>query len=316
MEKAISVEERIKRAEEIYNRRNGEYVKSANIRKEKRSTTKKLIMQIFVFLLIYLAFYIFSNSNYIFSEDFINQVKGAFNQDSKIYGIYINIKSFIQEKISTDNEPNVENTTQKEEIIEEINNLKNDEVQETKKEEKDNKKSEESIGGIQDIAKENNKSENEKEKQELNQTEKDNDKTQMEIDAEKIKKDISFIIPVKGRISSTFGWRNPTTKTVPKYHTGLDIAADQGTIIKSATDGKIILASSKGDYGKHYKIQNGDVIMIYAHCSKLYFKEGTKVKKGEKIGEVGSTGNSTGPHLHFEIRIEDRLVDPQLVLDI
>ena len=96
-------------------------------------------------------------------------------------------------------------------------------------------------------------------------------------------KKIKFIVPVKGRISSTFGWRNPTTSTVPKYHTGLDIAANEGTVIKSATDGKVILASSEGDFGKHYKIQNGDVILVYAHCSKLYLKEGSTDKKGDKI---------------------------------
>ena len=76
------------------------------------------------------------------------------------------------------------------------------------------------------------------------------------------------------------------------------------------------MVSSYGDYGKHYRIQNDDVTIIYAHCSKLYLKEGDYVTQGQEIAEVGSTGNSTGPHLHFEIRKEDRLVDPQLILDI
>ena len=138
----------------------------------------------------------------------------------------------------------------------------------------------------------------------------------MEIDADKIKSSISFINPIEGRITSTFGWRNPTVSTVPKYHTGLDIAAVSGTVIKSATDGKVIMASSKGDYGNHYQIQINDVIIIYAHCQKLYLKEGDSVVQGQEIGEVGSTGNSTGPHLHFEVRIEDRKVDPQLILNI
>lgn len=297
MDRAISVEERIKRAEEIYNRRNGNYINTSNNRKEKKkkSTAKRLIMQIFVCLMIYLAFYVFTNSDYIFSEEFLNQVKSVFSQDSKIYGIYLNVKSFIDDKISTDDEQNVEN---------EVSNEVKNEIKEN---------SEESIGGAQDtIIEENSK----QEKEVSNQTKNNNEKSQMEKDAESIKKEISFIVPVQSRISSTFGWRNPTTSTVPKYHTGLDIAANEGTVIKSATDGKVILVSSEGDYGKHYKIQNGDVIIIYAHCSKLYLKEGDNVKKGDKIAEVGSTGNSTGPHLHFEIRKEDRLVDPQLILDI
>ena len=139
---------------------------------------------------------------------------------------------------------------------------------------------------------------------------------QMKKDAKEIKSNISFIRPIEGRISSTFGWRNPTTETVPKYHTGIDIAANEGTVIKSATDGKIIMASSQGDYGKHYQVQIGEIIIIYAHCKKLYLGEGENIKQGQKIAEVGSTGNSTGPHLHFEIRKGDEKIDPQLVLDI
>ena len=311
MDKAISVEERIKRAEEIYNRRNGGYINTPNIKKEKKkkSTTKKLFMQIFICLMIYLAFYVFTNSDYIFSEEFLNRVKGTFSQDSQIYGIYLNVRTFIQDKISTNNEQNVENQAENQTSNVETNETKNEEKQET-----NNKVNEESIGGA-----ENNIEKTSKE--EANQTNKtesktSSEKTEMEQDAENIKKKISFIVPVQGTISSTFGWRNPTTSTVPKYHTGLDIAASEGTIIKSATEGKVILASSEGDYGKHYKIQSGDIIIIYAHCSKLYLKEGAQVKQGDKIAEVGSTGNSTGPHLHFEIRIEDRLVDPQLILDI
>ena len=310
MDKAISVEERIKRAEEIYNKRNGGYSSTSNIKKDKKkkSTTKKLFMQIFICLIIYLAFYVFTNSEYIFSEEFLNKIKSSFNQDSKIYGIYLNVKSFIEDKISTNNEQTVENETQNE-----VSNETTNEIEEEKKTEITNKVKEESIGGAEE--KEENTSEKEKEEQKSKE-EKKSEKTEMEQDAENIMKKIKFMVPVKGRISSTFGWRNPTTSTVPKYHTGLDIATNEGTVIKSATDGKVILASSEGDFGKHYKIQNGDVIIIYAHCSKLYLKEGDKVKKGDKIAEVGSTGNSTGPHLHFEIRIQDRLVDPELILDI
>ena len=103
---------------------------------------------------------------------------------------------------------------------------------------------------------------------------------------------------------------------MPRYHTGLDIAATEGTKIKSATDGTIILVSSNGDYGKHYQVQIDDIIIIYAHCKKLYLKEGDKVKQGQEIAEVGTTGNSTGPHLHFEIRKGEEKIDPQLILNI
>ena len=76
------------------------------------------------------------------------------------------------------------------------------------------------------------------------------------------------------------------------------------------------MASSSGDYGNHYHIQIKDIIIVYAHCRKLYLKEGDIVKQGQEIAEVGTTGNSTGPHLHFEIRRNGRKIDPQLVVDL
>ena len=78
----------------------------------------------------------------------------------------------------------------------------------------------------------------------------------------------------------------------------------------------MILASSTGDYGNHLIIQTNDITLVYAHCNKLYVKEGENVKQGQEIAEVGATGNATGPHLHFEIRYQDRYVDPQLVLEL
>lgn len=68
--------------------------------------------------------------------------------------------------------------------------------------------------------------------------------------------------------------------------------------------------------GNHLKIQIKDVIVIYAHCKKLNVSQGEHLVQGQEIAEVGSTGNSTGPHLHFEIRKNDRLVDPKLILNI
>ena len=140
--------------------------------------------------------------------------------------------------------------------------------------------------------------------------------SQMEQDANYIKNNISFIKPVSGTISSMFGLRNPTTVSVPKNHTGTDIAAGRGTKIISATEGTVIFAANKGDFGKHIKIQINEVIVVYAHCNKLYVKEGDIIKQGQEIAEVGSTGNTTGPHLHFEIRYQNRYVDPQLILEL
>ena len=79
-------------------------------------------------------------------------------------------------------------------------------------------------------------------------------------------------------------------------------------------DGTVTVSSSEGEYGKHIDIENGEILTRYAHCSKLLVKEGQKVKQGDKIAEVGSTGNSTGPHLHFEIRRENRTINPEKII--
>lgn len=70
-----------------------------------------------------------------------------------------------------------------------------------------------------------------------------------------------------------------------------------------------------GDLGNHFVIASDDVKTVYAHCKTIYVKEGDSISQGQSIGEVGSTGNVTGPHLHFEIKKEDRYVDPDLILE-
>ena len=315
MEKTMSVEERIRRAEERYNQKNGYTAQIGNSRKElniknrvseKKKTTKKLLMQIFVCLVIYVAFYSITNRDYIFSDNFKNDVTVFLKDKTKIYAMYENSKEFVNSRILHQNEEeNNEVNNVNEQTIDDTNNIEEQQIENTSEQQE---LQSENIGGANES------------KEQTDTTNTDNtenvEKSQMEIDADKIKSSISFINPIEGRITSTFGWRNPTVSTVPKYHTGLDIAAVSGTVIKSATDGKVIMASSKGDYGNHYQIQINDVIIIYAHCQKLYLKEGDSVVQGQEIGEVGSTGNSTGPHLHFEVRIEDRKVDPQLILNI
>lgn len=295
----MSVEEKIRRAEEIYNRRNGgTYLYSSYNQKEKKgpSLMHRMIKQIIICFMIYGVFYVVTNREYFLSQEFQNKVQEVAAQNETLNQAYHWAIGYIQKYFNQNQEEN--NSVEDEKKTESENSNQNTQDQTSEAIVEQNlENNNKNIGGSEEGIQES-------------------EKTQEQKDIEKIKSTISFINPIQGTISSTFGWRTPTTSTVPKYHTGLDIAAGTGTVIKSATNGKVILVSSEGDYGKHYKIQIEDIVIIYAHCSKLYLNEGDTVYQGQEIAEVGSTGNSTGPHLHFEIRREDRLIDPQLILDI
>ena len=319
MERAMSVEDKIRRAEERYYKKREMEVPTSNTvrnrRKEKKSIKLfgKMIKQIIICLLIYAVFYVVVNNNYIFSADFTNKAREILSQDINFTEIY----STITNKINV----LLEKTKEEKQNQEETNN-ENQNGDEIKQE--DIQSNEENIGGaVEELTNQEQNVENNIQEisdktteDSVNTEENQPQLSQMEQDANFVKSTISFIKPVNGTISSQFGLRNPTTATVPKNHTGTDIAANTGTKIISSTDGTVILASSQGDYGKHLKIQINDVILVYAHCNKLYVKEGDTVKQGQEIAEVGSTGNTTGPHLHFEIRYQDRYVDPQMILEL
>ncbi len=117
------------------------------------------------------------------------------------------------------------------------------------------------------------------------------------------------VTPTEGRITSRYGVSSRIRKST---HTGLDIAAVTGTDIKVVADGTVISANYNGSYGNLVKVDHGNGVETwYAHTSKMLVKAGDAVKAGDVIAKVGSTGNSTGPHLHLEIRINGEHVDPQ-----
>lgn len=118
--------------------------------------------------------------------------------------------------------------------------------------------------------------------------------------------------PVNGRLSSPFGYRvHPIAKT-RRLHAGQDIAAKSGTPIKAAASGVVISAGWRGGYGNCVVIDHGGGLStLYGHCSRLYVSRGAKVSQGQRIAAVGSTGYSTGPHLHFEVRIKGKPVNPR-----
>lgn len=120
------------------------------------------------------------------------------------------------------------------------------------------------------------------------------------------------VTPISGIITSRYGVSSSLRKST---HTGLDIAATTGTPIKVVADGIVTSASYNGSYGNLVKIDHGNGVETwYAHNSKIYVKVGQNVNAGDVIAAVGSTGNSTGPHLHLEIRINGQHVNPQSYL--
>lgn len=116
-------------------------------------------------------------------------------------------------------------------------------------------------------------------------------------------------LPVTGMISSRYG---VSSRIRSSTHTGLDIATSTGTPISVVADGTVTCAEYSGAYGNLVKVSHGNGVETwYAHTSKMYVTVGQEVKAGDVIAAVGTTGNSTGPHLHFEIRINGNHVNPQ-----
>jgi len=117
--------------------------------------------------------------------------------------------------------------------------------------------------------------------------------------------------PVAGPITSGFGMRMHPILHKWKMHTGVDIAARYGTPIRASGDGVVIYTGWRGGYGRTIIVSHGNGLStLYAHCSGIDVYEGRKVKQGDVIGRVGATGLATGPHVHFEVRVNGRCVDP------
>lgn len=335
MEKSISQEERIRRAEEIYSRRryNNRYGESLyrsgetrnryqpqETRKIKGKMINKMIIQMIVCVIIYTCIYMLQYSNYLFSKDMVDKTKEVLSYDISIENLYNKSNEFflnLQKKINwgvnneqNDNvneeaqdqnteETNIENSNaESSENTSEANNenVDNSEISQNdaSTEVTNNDTTQLAVGGA-------------------DETQQEEEKSQEEQDIEYVKQNVSIIWPIKGVITSRFGNRTPT-EIVTANHKGLDIAGNMGDNIVSAMDGTVVQYSEEGDYGKHLRIQSGEVLTLYAHCSELLVQEGSTVKQGDVIAKVGATGRATGPHLHFEIRRDDRFINPELIL--
>ena len=335
MEKSISQEERIRRAEEIYSRRryNNRYGESLyrsgetrnryqpqETRKIKGKMINKMIIQMIVCVIIYTCIYMLQYSNYLFSKDVVDKTKEVMSYDISIENLYNKSNEFflnLQKKFNwgvnneqNDNvneeaqdqnteETNIENSNaESSENTSEANNenVDNSEISQNdaSTEVTNNDTTQLAVGGA-------------------DETQQEEEKSQEEQDIEYVKQNVNIIWPIKGVITSRFGNRTPT-EIVTANHKGLDIAGNMGDNIVSAMDGTVVQYSEEGDYGKHLRIQSGEVLTLYAHCSELLVQEGSTVKQGDVIAKVGATGRATGPHLHFEIRRDDRFINPELIL--
>ena len=237
---ALTVEEKIQKAEEIYYRRNG--IKYKETGKEKKSHPIRNLFAVIFLILIILGY---NNKEFLGSEEFKTE-----------------LKNFLNSKIDINNLFNQENS------------------QESQQQEENNEN--------QIIEESNNK-----------------DQTSYEV-----------IWPYKGTITSNFGERESSDSRVTNNHTGIDIAGKMGDEFVSAINGKVTLVSDEGDLGKHIKIENNNLATVYAHCSEIYVKEGDEIIQGMKIGKIGSTGNSTGPHLHFETIKNNEYIEPITIIEI
>lgn len=300
MERIISEQDRIRRAEEIAGRRKGT-ISARNINvtntKKKMPILTKIFIQTVVSMCIFgMAYFLVQNNNSI-----IDNIRPVLAKDINIEQLYSdlnnNFKSvtdwyngFIDNtdenmqgedentnnvSSNTSNETNTENSIEENEVTEDTSN--------------------ETVG--------------------VGGSDENITLSQDEQDIAYIKENASIIVPVQGTVTSGYGPRTPTD-IISANHAGVDIGANEGTEIIAAMEGTVELVSSYGDYGNHVKITNGEISTLYAHCSVITVNQGDYVSQGQKIAEVGNTGRTTGPHLHFEISREGRTVNPESIIEI
>ena len=296
MERIISEEDRIRRAEEVASRRRNRIpAESINVpTNNKPSLMRKLFCQVLSSICIFGILYFLSQNN----SQAMELIKPVLSEDTDFNQIYTRLDGFIK---------NIGNEMRNVEAIEgnEIENNSVTDVQNSLVNDIQLESNLTTVSSVQDVQ---NSDEGMGGGDESNDSETDQDVIY-------IKKNGSFIKPISGRITSGYGPRTPTD-IVSANHAGIDIGANTGADIVASMEGKVEVVSSQGDYGNHLKITNGEISTLYAHCSKIVVNEGDSIKQGQKIAEVGSTGRATGPHLHFEIRRNNKTVDPLKIVEI
>ena len=237
MERVLSQEERLKKAEEIYYKRRNQtstpQLTTVNIGTKKHyKFFKKIIIQIIICMCLYGMIFYLQNNTDSFSTDSINYLKSAISYDIDMKKIFEGIKQYLSTfSLTKENSEATGNNIIENVMTEEVDTSSN--------------LIEVTLAVSEEV--EGNTTE-------ANSQEEASSISQMEQDAEYLKSNFSFIKPLTtGTVTSRFGLRNPTTATVPKYHTGIDIGVPEGTVIVAAMEGTVELVSSVGDYRKTYK---------------------------------------------------------------
>lgn len=282
---AISEAEKIRRAEELYYKRRYNQDYRSIKEKNKKSFWGWVVGKIIYIGLIVICIWSYNNRDYLLSEDFKNDFNTFINKQINIKEAFENMYMNKEDENDASQENNIEVELETVDSIDNVVTLAKTNLQKTVY-------TSESTKTVSDF----------------------------ETISQYIKYACEFKVPLKKIVSITsrYGYRTSSHKNVTGYHTGIDLAAPSGTAIYSAISGTIIEVSTEGNYGKHLKIASTydeNIITLYAHCSKIVKEEGDVVEVGEKIAEVGSTGNATGPHLHFEIRYKDEFVNPESVME-
>lgn len=314
MEKLISEEERIRRAEEISARRNNR-IPVSNINngyKKKMSFLTKVFIQVICSICIFGIFYFLNQNNSLAIE----KIKPILTEDTDFILIYNQINDFFKNIIKPIDENNINEINEENIIDNEIDqNTENNINEENANEIENNNEIESNTDNQVENVIEQIEENNEVEEVGIGGGNDQTDISQTDQDIIFIKENASFIKPVVGYITSGYGEREPTD-IISANHAGVDIGANTGTEIIASMSGVVELVSSYGDYGNHIKIVNGEISTLYAHCSTILVNQGDYIEQGQKIAEVGNTGRTTGPHLHFEIRRNNITVDPQKILDL
>ena len=297
MERIISEQDRIRRAEEIASRRRRGTISANNINfsneKRKMSLLTKIFIQTITSMCIFgIAYFMHQNNSSI-----IENIKPVLSQDINFEEIYnkgsASVQSFMSfiEKEDSKEEKNLNNNLEENKAQENVT----ENVNRTETENQNTIETENQVG--------------------MGGTAETVILSQDEQDIAYIKENASIIMPVNGTLTSGYGKRTPTD-IISENHAGIDLGASVGTEIIAAMEGTVELVSSYGDYGNHLKITNGEISTLYAHCSKILVNQGDYISQGQKIAEVGNTGRTTGPHLHFEISRNGRTVNPTAILQI